>query len=124
MGGQLIVMTPANYQAWLEQAGTDLSLAAAGAELFRQYGCSGCHGANSTVHAPSLGGLFGTTVNTNDGREVLADESYIRDCIVLPDKNRVAGFPPVMPSFRGKIGEDELIKLIAYIRSLPPGARP
>ncbi len=124
MGGWLIVMTPADYQTWLAQAGTDLSLAGAGAALFRKYGCSGCHGANSTVHAPSLGGLFGTTVRTEDGREVLADEGYIRDCITVPGKNRVAGYPPIMPNFSGKISEGDLIKLIAYIRSLPPGARP
>lgn len=124
MGGQLIVMPPAEYQAWLSHVGTDMSLAAAGEGLFRQFGCSGCHGANATIHAPSLGGLFGTTVRTADGRDVLADEGYIRDCITLPDKNRVAGYPPLMPSFRGKIGEDDLLKLIAYIRSLPPGARP
>ncbi len=124
MGGSLIVMTSADYQSWLAHAGTAISLAAAGAEVYRKNGCSGCHGANSTVHAPTLGGLFGTMVRTADGREVLADEGYIRDCITLPDKNRVAGFPPIMPDFSGTISEADLIKLIAYIRSLPPGARP
>lgn len=124
MGGQLIVMAPADYQSWLDHAGTDMSLAAGGEALFRKFGCSGCHGAHANVHAPSLGGLFGTTVHTADGRAVLADEAYIRDCLLLPKRNIVAGYPPIMPSFQGQLGEDDLLQLIAYIRSLPPGARP
>jgi len=124
MGGQLIVLSPADYQDWLAQSGTDLSLAAEGEALFRRNGCSGCHGVNATVHAPSLGGIYGSRVRTDDGRDVTADDAYLRDCMMLPAKNRVAGFPPLMPSFQGKLGEDEVLKLIAYIRSLPPGARP
>ena len=49
-----------------------------------------------------------------------ADESYIRDAILLPNKEIVAGYPPVMPSFAGQLGEDEIMKLIAYIQSLAP----
>ncbi len=30
----------------------------------------------------------------------------------------VAGYPPVMPSFAGQLGEDELVALVAYIQSL------
>ena len=36
-----------------------------------------------------------------DGRTVTADEAYLRDCILLPDKTPVAGFPPIMPNFSG-----------------------
>ena len=39
-----------------------------------------------------------------DGRTVTADEAYLRDCILLPDKDMVAGFPPLMPNFTG-VGE-------------------
>ena len=51
---------------------------------------------------------------------VRADERYIRDSILLPKKEVVAGYPPVMPSFAGQLGEDEIMKLIAYIQSLSP----
>jgi hypothetical protein len=30
----------------------------------------------------------------------------------------IAGYPPVMPDFAGQLGEDDLVKLIAYIKSL------
>ena len=55
-----------------------------GEALFREHGCSGCHGANSTVHAPSLAGVYGSLVHLQDGSAVRADERYIRDCILLP----------------------------------------
>ena len=122
MGGQVVVMEPAAYAGWLANQGASQSLAQQGEVLFRKYGCSGCHGANSTVHAPLLAGLYGKLVHLSDGSVVRADERYIRDSILLPNKEIVAGYPPVMPSFAGQLGEDELMKLIAYIQSLKSAA--
>jgi cytochrome c oxidase subunit 2 len=116
MGGQVIVMAPAEYANWLAgHAGTDL--AAQGAALFRQFGCSGCHGALSAVHAPSLENLYGSTVALSDGTQVLADDLYVRDSIMLPEKQITAGYEPIMPSFAGRIGEEDVLALIAYIKS-------
>ena len=53
-----------------------------------------------------------------DGRTVVADDRYIRDSILKPKSEIAAGYPPVMPSFAGQIGEDDLLKLVAYIKSL------
>lgn len=47
-----------------------------------------------------------------------ADERYIRDCILVPRSFTVAGYPPVMPDFTGQLGKDDLVKLVAYIKSL------
>jgi cytochrome c oxidase subunit 2 len=118
MTGKVVVMEPAAYARWLTDQGLNASLAQQGEALFREYGCSGCHGANSTVHAPALAGLYGRLVYLEDGSTIRADERYIRDSILLPKTQVVAGYPPVMPSFSGQIGEDDLIKLIAYIQSL------
>lgn len=118
MGGHFIVMTPEDYAGWLRQNGTDLSLAAQGAELFRAKGCSGCHGASATVHAPKLEGLFGGTVPLQDGRLVTADAAYIRDSILLPQADIAAGYPPIMPTFQNVLNEEEVQKLVAYIESL------
>ncbi len=48
----------------------------------------------------------------------LADERYIRDSIMLPRSQIVAGYEPLMPSFAGKISEEDLIRVVAYIKSL------
>ncbi len=118
MGGRLVVMEPAAYQQWLNGAATDETLAGRGARLFRSYGCSGCHEGDSSVRAPQLAGVYGGTVPLSDGGTTIADESYIRDSILMPKKQVVAGFQPLMPSFQGRIGEEDLIALIAYIQSL------
>jgi cytochrome c oxidase subunit II len=118
MKGEVIVQSAPDYARWLAEQGVHKSLAQEGEELFRAHGCSGCHDENSTVHAPSLAGLYGTFVHLQDGSVRLADEAYIRDCILNPRSFTVAGYPPIMPDFSGQLGEDELMKLIAYIKSL------
>ena len=118
MGGQVVVMKPAEYEQWLRTGNPEESLAASGGRLFQQLGCSGCHSLNSTVRAPLLDGIYGKPVPLQSGQVVLADESYIRDSILLPQKDVVAGYAPVMPPFQGRISEEELLQIIAYIRFL------
>lgn len=125
MIGEIYVLPGDAYQRWLEQNGSSESLAAQGHGLFIRYGCGGCHqngdsGGAGTVRAPSLNGLFGSPVPLSDGNTVLADDRYIRDSIVQPQKQIVASYGPVMPSFAGVIGEEDLVKIIAYIKSLAP----
>jgi cytochrome c oxidase subunit 2 len=118
MVGEIDVMTGPDYARWLSEQGVHESLVEQGEEVFRAHGCSGCHDENSTVHAPSLVGLYGTLVHLQDGSVRLADEAYLKDCILNPRSFIVAGYPPVMPDFSGQLGEDELLKVIAYIKSL------
>ena len=94
------------------------ALAARGAALFRSYGCSGCHMDSDLVRAPPLEGLYNSPVALASGAVVTADEAYIRDSILFPKKPIAAGYQPVMPSFRNRIPEEQLIELVAYIRSL------
>ena len=123
MIGHVVVMTPADFARWLESGKGAQSMAQEGAARFRQYGCSGCHGANASVHAPKLEGLFGRRVQLSDGSSVVADERYIHDSVMLPRKDIVAGYEPIMPSFQGQVAEDDLLDIIAYIKSLK-GASP
>jgi cytochrome c oxidase subunit 2 len=118
MVGEIVVMSGPDYARWLTEQGVHQSLVEQGEEVFRAHGCSGCHGQNSTIHAPALVGLYGTLVHLQDGSVRLADEAYIRDCILNPRSFTVAGYPPVMPDFSGQLGEDDLLKVIAYIKSL------
>jgi cytochrome c oxidase subunit 2 len=118
MIGQVVVMEPSDFQEWLAEGAARESMAAEGERLFRQYGCSGCHGRNATVRAPMLEGVFGHSVPLQDGRVVTADERYVRDSILLPRSEVAAGYDPVMPTFESKIGEGDLLKIIAYIKSI------
>ncbi|HVO91010.1 MAG TPA: cytochrome c oxidase subunit II [Casimicrobiaceae bacterium] len=118
MGGDVVVADRAEFQRWLTAHGGAPDMAARGEALFREYGCSGCHGANAAVHAPNLAGIYGKPVPLADGTTTVADDRYIRDSILLPQREVVAGYAPIMPSFAGRIGDEEIFDLIAYVRSL------
>jgi cytochrome c oxidase subunit 2 len=62
--------------------------------------------------------LYGKPVALDGGGTVIADESYIRESIVMPNTKRVAGFQPIMPTFQGLISEEGLLQLVAYVKSL------
>jgi cytochrome c oxidase subunit 2 len=118
MGGQIVVLAPSAFADWLAARATSSDMAARGEALFRAHGCSGCHGASATIHAPDLAGLYGRPVPLANGTTVIADERYLRDSILLPQREVAAGYAPVMPSFTGRISDEEVFDLIAYIRSL------
>ena len=122
MGGWITVMNPREYADWLKVQGGQQTLAEQGQQLFRRYGCSGCHEPGGTVRAPQLEGVFGSPVPLSDGRVVLADEAYIRDSILNPKAQVAAGYQPVMPTFAGQVNEDDLAKLVAYIESIGPSS--
>ena len=118
MVGEVVVMPAKDYADWLTANGAGDTLAQQGKSLFIRYGCAGCHLGGSTVRAPSLAGLYGSPVPLSDGSTVTADDRYIRDSIMFPRQQVVAGFEPVMPSFANVISEDDLVRLVAYIHSL------
>jgi cytochrome c oxidase subunit 2 len=120
MGGWITVMNPREYADWLQAQGGQQTLAAQGEQLFRRYGCSGCHEPGGTVRAPNLHGVFGGPVPLSDGSVVIADEAYVRDSILDPKGQVAAGYAPVMPTFAGQVSEDDLAKLVAYIESIGP----
>ena len=117
MIGRIVVMTPADFTRWLGAGKSEPGLAERGFALYRSHGCSGCHEPGSTVHAPSLAGLIGRRVHLQDGRDLIADENYVRDSVLLPKKDVVAGFDPVMPSFAGQLEEEDIQAIVAWIRS-------
>ncbi|HEY3699981.1 MAG TPA: cupredoxin domain-containing protein, partial [Spongiibacteraceae bacterium] len=116
MGGVVTALPPAQFSAWLQHGNARSSLAERGFAAYRRYGCSGCHESGASVHAPSLRNLFGTPVQLQDGRRVIADESYLRDSILLPMKDIVAGYATVMPNYSGQMSEDDLMAIIDYLR--------
>lgn len=119
MVGWVTVMKPADYENWLSGGGASGSMASQGEKLFQQLGCSTCHLLDQQGRCPILRGVYGSRVELQDGRTVLADEAYIRESILNPNAKIVAGFrPDVMPTFQGQVTEENVLQLIAYIKSL------
>jgi cytochrome c oxidase subunit II len=116
MIGSVVAMEPADYQAWLSGGAVSDSPVAAGEKLFQSLACNSCHMPGG--RGPVLTNLFGHEVELQGGGKVVADEAYIRESIVLPQAKVVAGFQPVMPPFQGMVTEEQLLQLIAYLKSL------
>lgn len=123
MIGAVVVQEPWEYEAWLNSR-ADGSLAEKGRQLFLKLQCVTCHSSTSLARAPVLEGLYGQTVTLADGRTALADEAYLRESILVPRAKVVQGWEPIMPTFKGQASEEELIQLIAYLRTLGPGQTP
>ena len=123
MVGQIVVLEPSEYQAWLTGA-AEGSLALEGRKVLLKYRCLSCHAADAEARAPILEGLVGARVPLKDGRVIIADESYIRESIYRPGARIVAGHLDIMPAFAGQVSEEEVIALTAYFRSLAPGETP
>ncbi len=119
MGGPVYVMRPADYERWLAGGGAAAETPAeAGLRIFNQLGCATCHAAGPGQLGPNLAGLIGSTRKFMDGSELVADEAYVRESILNSQAKLVAGYAPVMPLFKGMINEDQLLNVIAYIKSL------
>jgi cytochrome c oxidase subunit 2 len=118
MGGTVTVMEPEDYARWRAAQPQGDDMAREGRALFVSAGCSGCHAAASAVHAPDLAGIYGRQVPLADGRTALVDEAYLRDSILQPRRDIAAGYSPIMPSFAGRLGEGELQRIVAFIRSM------
>jgi cytochrome c oxidase subunit II len=122
MIGRVIAMEPAEFQAWLQtgEGGTapPASPAAAGEALFQAQGCGSCHAAGAEQRGPQLAGLFGTTVHFEGGGTTVADENYLRESILDPQAHLVAGYQAIMPTYQGLLSEENLMQLIAYLKTL------
>jgi hypothetical protein len=73
------------------------------------------------VRAPTLANLYGSRVPLSDGSVVIADDDYIRESIVAPRAKIVLGYAPIMPTFKGQLSEEQIMDLIAYIKTLSAG---
>ena len=118
MEGWIYVMAPADYANWLAGGVKGQSMTEIGENLFTQYGCNTCHKPDGSGRGPSLVGQFGRPQKLSDGRTLTVDEGFVRQAITNPNSMPIPGYTPVMPSFQGQLNEDQILQLIAYIKSL------
>jgi cytochrome c oxidase subunit 2 len=118
MTGEVVVMEPGAYEAWLSGGVQEGSLAGAGQKLFSDLACNTCHRTDAQGRGPMLLNLFGSTQVMHDGTKVIVDEAYLRESILTPARKVTAGFQPVMPAFQGIVSEEGLLELIEYVKSL------
>ncbi len=85
-----------------------------------QMNCSGCHKVDGkAATGPALNLIWNKgEEKLIDGTTVKVDEEYIRRSIQYPEKEVVEGFGPIskMNSFEGKLTNENIMDLIAYIK--------
>ncbi len=118
MIGRVVVLSPEDYARWLERERPAELPATRGRELFRSLGCDQCHGGGDARLGPPLQGLFGREVALAGGGRTVADERYLSDAILYPDREVTAGYDATMPSFAGQLEPTGIFALIDYLKSL------
>lgn len=119
MGGYIYVMPQAEFDNWLSGNTSGQTPVEAGRDLFEnKLGCASCHAGGTNQRGAKLEGLFGSDVKLVGGQTVKATDEYIRNSIINPSAQVVEGYQPIMPTFKGQVTEEQLVSLVAYIKSL------
>lgn len=125
MLARVIVHEPGGFERWLEDAANLLAKlppAEAGALLYKQRGCAQCHSVDGKAGiGPTFQGLFGHRQALKSGETIVVDEDYVRESIMDPQAKIAAGFDPVMPTYRGRLKDEEITAIIAYMKTLSAG---
>jgi mono/diheme cytochrome c family protein len=93
-----------------------LAQAKTGEQIFTAAGCAGCHtftpaGSNGTI-GPNLNDLKSAAAKFTKGKP---PEEYVRESILKPDAFVVPGFSNSMPSFDGRLTDQQVQALIDYL---------
>lgn len=139
MRGQVIALSPADFERWLSggpavtpefareaAARTERgfeepepTMPMRGQRAAAENGCLRCHTLDGTAFiGPTWAGLYLSVVPLSDGGEVVADEAYLTESIMDPLARLHRGFDPVMPSYQGLITPPDVAAMVELIKSL------
>ncbi len=137
MLGELVVMPPADFDAWMAQQRRGIPpaqdsapipgenvLAASnmveeGRRTAADQGCFKCHSVDGSRHiGPTWTDLYLRQERLTTGQTVVADEAYLTKSMMDPAADIVAGYPNVMPTYQGKLTPPEVAAIVEYIKSL------
>jgi mono/diheme cytochrome c family protein len=93
-----------------------LAQAKTGDQIFTAAGCAGCHtfspaGSNGTI-GPNLDQLAAAAGKREPGKSA---EEYVRESLTKPEAFLVQGFGNAMPSFEGRLTDQQIKALIDYL---------
>lgn len=118
----LVSHSPADFDAWLLRV-SDIfagrTLPEVGELLYSRQGCKTCHSLDGQrLVGPSFKDLYGSQFATREGTTVTADDQYIRESILYPNRSVIQGYDPVMTPYEGKLGDKEIQAIVAWLQTL------
>ncbi len=116
------ILDSAAYNQWLaELKVTKVLPSSEGLALMKKNNCLSCHSmSGAKVVGPPLNGIFGkkSLVVTSSGeKEITIDEAYLKRSILSPNDEVVKGFPAVMQSYKGVVSDEDIQKMVDYLKA-------
>jgi len=126
MTTKTIVKSKEDFDTWYAEAKAkdeaDTSPEAKGLKILKAQGCFACHSIDGTkLPGPTFKGVMGskkTVLINGTEKEITVDKSYVASSVFEPRKEITKGFPPVMLDYKGKIKEEEIEYIVAYLKTL------
>lgn len=131
---KVVVMPEKDFEAWYKSKSKETARPEAAAakakkpappdiaKLLEVKGCLACHSLDGSAKiGPTLKGIFGKKeIVTHDGKEIedVVDGAFVKRKLLEPEKGRVKGFPPIMPSQKGMLTDSEIDDIISYLKRL------
>jgi mono/diheme cytochrome c family protein len=93
-----------------------LAQARTGEQIFTAAGCAGCHtfspaGSNGTI-GPNLDDLAAAAGEREPGKSA---EEYVRESLTNPEAFLAEGFGNAMPSYEGRLTDEQIQALVDYL---------
>lgn len=122
MVGKVHVLSESDYSEWLASGGDRFkpevrSMEESGSQLFVSKGCFNCHTSVDNERGPTLKGLIGRQRKFADGGSHIADEQYVRESILEPWERLTFGYRDTMPAYKGQLTEEQVLQLMAFMKS-------
>lgn len=130
----VIRVVPKDYfRVWMNDAatpkGTDIER---GEKYYKIKGCNSCHSIDGTkAVGPTWKNAYGYPVEFSDSKGMTAEErtgttfaNYVRKSVYEPSSQIVKGYPNQMQNFTGRLSEEELRCITAYLASAKLTDRP
>jgi cytochrome c oxidase subunit II len=129
MKAKVKILSDKDYLAWYSDTTKVITPAegsapgAEGLKIMVDNGCVACHSSDGTkIIGPSYLNLFGEKqVVIRDGKEVTVtvDDEYIKRAIYEPNEEIVKGYQrDLMQSYKGSVSDDDIKKIIEYLKYL------
>jgi len=117
----ITVLSDEDYAIWLKQGAfpEGVPLHEIGQKLYKAKACNTCHTLDGgTAVGPSWKGLYNDTRLFNTGKSIKADEAYLKESILYPNKKIVKGYAPLMPTYSGLLSDQEIKAIIEFIKTV------
>ena len=94
---------------------------ALGKTLLNKHGCIACHsldGSKLGKIGPTFKGMYGSVRHFNKAKSQSADNKFIKESLIEPNKKIAKGYQVAMGSYAGILNDVELDSIIMFLKTI------